>query len=87
MRPPYFSHLIALVMIIEFCPCLPACSCLGKDNNMMLYMVNMWLYSVVLKVVPCFVLTVFTGFLIRALYKAEERSARLKVSGSVLNSP
>ena len=59
---------------------LPVCSCLAKDNNMLLYTVNMWLYSFVLKVVPCFVLTVFTGFLIRALYKAEERSARLKVS-------
>ena len=53
---------------------------MAKDNNMLLYTVNMWLYSFVLKVVPCFVLTVFTGFLIRALYKAEERSARLKVS-------
>ena len=55
---------------------------MAKDNNMLLYTVNMWLYSFVLKVVPCFVLTVFTGFLIRALYKAEERSARLKVSCS-----
>ena len=41
--------------------------------------INLWLYSLVLKVVPCFVLTVFTGFLVKALYKAEERSARLKV--------
>ena len=54
-------------------------SCLAKADDHLLGTINLWLYSLVLKVVPCFVLTVFTGFLIKALYKAEERSARLKV--------
>ena len=54
-------------------------SCLAQAEDHLLGTINLWLYSLVLKVVPCFVLTVFTGFLIKALYKAEERSARLKV--------
>ena len=44
------------------------------------------LYSFILKLVPCIVLTVITGFLIHALYKAEERSARLK-NGNMYRRP
>ena len=46
----------------------------GEDNSLevFLYRTNIWLYSVILKLVPCIVLTVITGFLIRALYKASE---------------
>ena len=43
-----------------------------------LFKMTFILYSVILKLVPCIVLTIITGCLIRALYKAEERSARLK---------
>ena len=46
--------------------------------NRLLFRTNIWLYSFILKLVPCIALTIITGFLIRALYKAEERSARLK---------
>ena len=34
-----------------------------------------------LKLIPSIILTIFTGFLIVELYKAEERSARLKNGG------
>ena len=54
-------------------------SCLAEADDFLLDTINPWLYSLVLKVLPCFVLTIITGFLIKALYKAEERSARLKV--------
>ena len=54
-------------------------SCLAEADDFLLDTINLWLYSLVLKVLPCFVLTIITGFLIKALYKAEERSARLKV--------
>ncbi len=51
-------------------------------HNRLLERLNIWLYSFVLKVIPCCVLTSFTGFLIWALMKAEERSARLKQNGN-----
>jgi type IV secretory pathway component VirB8 len=38
---------------------------LAEANERLLYRINIWLYSFVLKVVPCFVLTFFTGFLIQ----------------------
>ncbi len=59
-----------------------------EDNEIekFLYRMNIWLYSVILKLVPCIVLTVITGFLIRALYKAGERSARLK-NGNMYRRP
>lgn len=48
------------------------------------YRMNICLYSFILKLVPSVVLTVITGFLIHALYKAEERSARLKVGWQLI---
>ncbi|XP_059088552.1 G-protein coupled receptor dmsr-1-like isoform X2 [Tigriopus californicus] len=55
---------------------------MANANDKLLYRANIWLYSFILKLVPCIVLTLITGFLIRVLYKAEERSARLKNGGS-----
>lgn len=54
---------------------------MANANDKLLYRANIWLYSFILKLVPCIVLTLITGFLIRVLYKAEERSARLKNGG------
>ena len=51
---------------------------LATKNNMLLFRINIWIYSFILKLVPSIVLTVITGFLIQALYKADRRSARLK---------
>ena len=53
----------------------------GDENgNHFFFRLTLWMYSFVLKFIPSIILTVFTGFLIHALYKAEERSARLKQS-------
>ena len=52
-------------------------SCMAKGNNYFLSKINIWIYSLVLKVVPCMVLTIFTGFLIKELCKAKQRSVRL----------
>ena len=46
-----------------------------------LFSLTIWLYSFMLKLIPSIILTIFTGFLIVELYKAEERSARLKNGG------
>ena len=37
--------------------------------NESLFSLNMWLYSFILKLLPCVVLTILTACLIRALYK------------------
>lgn len=51
---------------------------LALEDNKLFFRLTMWLYSFILKFIPSIALTVVTGFLIHALYKAEERSARLK---------
>ncbi|XP_040569528.1 G-protein coupled receptor dmsr-1 [Lepeophtheirus salmonis] len=51
---------------------------IATAHNKLLYRINIWLYTFLLKLIPCIVLTIITGWLIKALYKAEERSARLK---------
>ena len=51
---------------------------IGAANNNLFFRVTIWIYSFILKFVPSIVLIFFTGFLIHALYKAEERSSRLK---------
>ena len=53
-----------------------------EDGNPgFLFSLTIWLYSFMLKLIPSIILTIFTGFLIVELYKAEERSARLKNGG------
>ena len=49
-----------------------------------LFSLTIWVYSFMLKLIPSIVLTIFTGFLIHELYKAEERSARLKNGAGVV---
>ena len=67
-RTCIYSQLVYLVHYSDF----------GQRNEYFFFRFTVWLYSFILKFVPSIVLTVFTGFLIHALYKAEERSARLK---------
>ena len=43
---------------------------------------NMWMYSFILKFIPAVILTVITGLLIHAIYKADRKSARLKNNAS-----
>ena len=47
-----------------------------------LYTMNMWMYSFILKFIPAVILTVITGLLIHAIYKADRKSARLKNNAS-----
>merc|ERR1712202_36797 len=54
--------------------------------NESLFSLNMWLYSFILKLLPCVVLTILTACLIRALYKVEQNSLKLRTSHSELNS-
>lgn len=56
---------------------------LAEERNGLLFRLTLWVYSFILKLVPSIILTVITGFLIQALYKAEERSARLKTGRGI----
>jgi len=42
-----------------------------------MFTINLWLYGVVMKLVPCLVLGVVTALLVHEMYKAEARSAAL----------
>jgi len=42
------------------------------------FTLNLWLYSILLKLVPCLVLTIFTACLIHAMYQAAENAAKLR---------
>lgn len=60
---------------------------LAHQNEKLLFRLTVWLYSFIIKLIPSIVLTIFTGFLIHALYKAEERSARLKNGRNTVRTP
>ena len=42
-------------------------------NSELVFSITMWLYSILLKLVPCLILTIFTDSLIRAMYQVAER--------------
>ncbi|XP_054283627.1 G-protein coupled receptor dmsr-1-like [Macrosteles quadrilineatus] len=55
---------------------------LARERNELLYNVNFWVYAVVIKLIPCVVLTIVSYYLITMLYEVNERRQRLKGDGS-----
>ncbi|XP_050420669.1 G-protein coupled receptor dmsr-1-like [Adelges cooleyi] len=51
-------------------------SSLAKVNQELLYMVHLWTYAVIIKLLPCCILTAVTISLITALSEASERKAK-----------
>ncbi|KAK3927270.1 Sex peptide receptor, partial [Frankliniella fusca] len=51
---------------------------LAKENGEFLYILNFWVYSVLIKLLPCTILTVISVWLIKALYRANRRKAALR---------
>ncbi|XP_031640943.1 sex peptide receptor [Contarinia nasturtii] len=47
-------------------------------QDTILYSINFWLFSVIIKLLPCLVLTVISFILIRVLYQAAKRKVKLK---------
>ena len=43
-----------------------------------LYQINFWVHAVVIKLLPCVILTVISAWLIRVLYRANSRKKALK---------
>ncbi|XP_059060808.1 G-protein coupled receptor dmsr-1 [Achroia grisella] len=49
-----------------------------SDYDGTLYQINFWVHAVLIKLLPCFILTVISAWLIRALYRANTRKKALK---------
>jgi thyrotropin-releasing hormone receptor len=49
-----------------------------SDHDGVLYQINFWVHAVLIKLLPCFILTLISAWLIRALYRANNRKKLLK---------
>lgn len=49
-----------------------------SDFDGTLYQVNFWVHAVLIKLLPCFILTVISAWLIRALYRVNTKKKALK---------
>ncbi|CAH0401209.1 unnamed protein product [Chilo suppressalis] len=49
-----------------------------SDHNGTLYQVNFWVHAVLIKLLPCVILTLISAWLIQALYRANNRKKALK---------
>jgi hypothetical protein len=50
----------------------------AKEHDELLYYINFWIYGIIIKLLPCVVLTVISCWLIKALYNANRRKLALK---------
>ena len=50
---------------------------IGMEDEL-LYDVNLWIYGIIIKLLPCVILTVISCWLIKALYRANRRKQVLK---------
>jgi hypothetical protein len=50
----------------------------ARKHNELLYHINFWIYGIIIKLLPCAVLTVISCWLIKALYNANRRKQALK---------
>ncbi|XP_034835270.1 G-protein coupled receptor dmsr-1-like [Maniola hyperantus] len=50
-----------------------------SDEEGQLYQINFWVHAVVIKLLPCFILTVISLWLIREVYSANEHQKKIRV--------
>lgn len=50
----------------------------GHSSPFSVRRVNFWIHAVLIKLLPCFILTLISFVLIRVLYKASKRKIKLK---------
>ncbi|XP_067002348.1 G-protein coupled receptor dmsr-1 [Anabrus simplex] len=53
-------------------------SSVAEDDDELLHNINFWVYAVVVKLLPCAILTVISCWLVKALYRANQRKQALK---------
>ncbi|XP_039431555.1 G-protein coupled receptor dmsr-1 [Culex pipiens pallens] len=59
---------------------------LDADENTSVYRYNFWIHSVIIKLLPCAVLTVISCVLINVLWKASKRKLKLKQGANLVPS-
>lgn len=59
---------------------------LAKAHNELLYVFNVWLYAVVLKLIPCIILAIISVALIKALHSTTQRREKLQNFTNNLNT-
>uniref|UniRef100_A0A182MGQ5 G-protein coupled receptors family 1 profile domain-containing protein n=1 Tax=Anopheles culicifacies TaxID=139723 RepID=A0A182MGQ5_9DIPT len=55
---------------------------LDADESTIVYRYNFWIHSVIIKLLPCTILTVISCVLIQVLWKASKRRLKLKQGGN-----
>lgn len=50
-----------------------------SDEEGQLYQINFWVHAVVIKLLPCFILTVISLWLVREVYSANEHQKKIRV--------
>jgi hypothetical protein len=50
----------------------------AKEDDELLYYINFWIYGIIIKLLPCAILTLISCWLIKALYRANRRKQALK---------
>lgn len=51
---------------------------MDTDYSGRLYQINFWIHAILIKLLPCVILTLISAWLIRALYRANNRKKILK---------
>lgn len=59
---------------------------LAKSRNELLYILNLWLYAVIIKLLPCIILIIISIALIKALHKTTKRQQKLQTSTTTLTN-
>ncbi|XP_058059043.1 G-protein coupled receptor dmsr-1 [Anopheles bellator] len=75
--PTYFVFTIRQTLVLEGDTHLVLYH-LDADENTIIYRYNFWIHSVIIKLLPCIILTVISCVLIQVLCKASKRRLKLK---------
>jgi hypothetical protein len=80
--PSYFMFKIQATVVIENDEVIVlyhvGLSGVAKEDDELLFCINFWIYGIIIKLLPCVILTVISCWLIKALYKANRRKQALK---------
>jgi hypothetical protein len=80
--PSYFMFRIQATIVLENDEVIVlyhvGLSGVAREDDELLYYINFWIYGIIIKLLPCVILTVISCWLIKALYRANRRKQALK---------
>ncbi|XP_023727878.1 sex peptide receptor [Cryptotermes secundus] len=80
--PSYFMFKIQATVVLENDEVIVlyhvGLSGVAREDDELLYYINFWIYGIIIKLLPCAILTVISCWLIKALYRANRRKQALK---------